>query len=71
MITKWTAREKLRQTEQNQNNIYNEQSNTLTLDNESSAESDEEKIMIPRYNNRSNLCQDIRLPERYDNLYTI
>ena len=70
MVTKWTTREKLRRTEQNQNDIYNEQNNTLILDNESSVVSNEEKIMIPRYNKRYNLRQDIRVPQRYDNVYT-
>ena len=66
MVTKWKTREKLRQTEQNQNDICNGQSNTLILYNESSEESDKEKNTIPRYNNRYNVRQDIRLPQRYD-----
>ena len=70
MVTKWKTREKLRQTEQNQNDIYNGQSNTLILYNESSEESDKEKNTIPRYNNRYNVRQDIRLPQRYDIVYT-
>ena len=70
MVTKLTIRKKFRRTEQNQNNIHNEQSNTLIVDNKSSEESDEEKITIPRYNNRYNLRQDITLPQRYGNAYT-
>ena len=69
-VTKWTTREKLRRTEQNQNDICNEQNSTLILDKESSEESDEEKITIPRCNSRYNLRQDIRLSQRYDNVYT-
>ena len=69
-VTKWTTREKLRRTEQNQNDICNEQNSTLILDKESSEESDEEKITIPRCNDRYNLRQDIRLPQRYGNVYT-
>ena len=52
MVTKWATREKRRWNQQNQNDIYNEQSNTLILDKESSKESDEEKITIPQCNNR-------------------
>ena len=70
MVTKWTTREKLRRTEQNQNDICNEKSNTLMLDKESSEESDEEKIAIPRSNNRYNFLQDVRLPQRYGKVYT-
>ena len=69
-VTKWTTREKLRRTEQNQNDIWIEQNNTSIRDKESSEESDEEKITIPRCNNRYNLRQDIRLPQRYGNVYT-
>ena len=58
------------QTEQNQNDICNQQSNRLILDKESSEESNEEKITIPRWSNRCNLCQDIRFPHRYGNVYT-
>ena len=68
MVTKWTTREKLRQTEQNQNDIYNRQSNTLILYNESSEEIDKEKNTISRYNDRY-VRQDIRLPQRYDIVY--
>ena len=70
MVTKWTTRQKLRQTEQNQNDIYNGQSNTLIPYNENFEESDKEKNTITRYNNRYNVCQDIRLPQRYDIVYT-
>ena len=70
MVTKLTTRKKYRRTEQNQSNIHNEQSNTLIVDNKSSEESEEEKITIPRYNNRHNLRQDIRLSQRYGNAYT-
>ena len=85
MVTEWKTREKLTRTEQSQNDICNEQSNTLILDKESSEESDEEKIAIPkesseesdeekiaipRCNNRYNLRQDIRLPKRYGKVYT-
>ena len=70
MVTKWTTREKLRRTEQNQSDICNEQNNTLMLDKESSEESDEEKIVIPRSNNRYNFRQDTRLPQRYGKVYT-
>ena len=47
MITKWTTREKPRQTEQNQNDVCNEQGNILIQENESLEEGDEEKITIP------------------------
>ena len=57
-------------TEQNQNDICNQESNTLILDKESSEESDEDKITIPRWSNRCNLPHDIRLPHRYGNVYT-
>ena len=69
-VTKWKTREKLRRTEQNQNDIWVEQNNTSIRDKESSEESDEEKITIPRCNNRYNLRQDMRLPQRYGNMYT-
>ena len=54
MVTKWTTRENLRRTEQNQNDICNEQSNTLIPD-KSSEESGEENTTIPRCNNRYNI----------------
>ena len=70
MVTKWRTREKVRGTEENQNDVCNEQSNTLILDNESAEESDEEKITIPRCSNPYNFRQDIRLSQRYGNVYT-
>ena len=70
MVTKFTTRDKLRQNKQNQNDIYNEQSNTLILNNESSGESNKEKITISRSNSRCNLRQDKRLSQRYCNVYT-
>ena len=45
--TRLTTREKVRRTEQKQNDIYNKQNNTLIPENKSSEESDEEKITIP------------------------
>ena len=47
MVTKWPTREKLRQTEQNQNDICNEQNNTSILDKESSEKSDEKRLRFP------------------------
>ena len=70
MVAKWTPRKKLRRTKQKQNDIYSEQSNTLILDKESSEEIKEEKITIPCCNNKYNLRQDIRLLQRYRNVYT-
>ena len=70
LVTEWTTREKLRRTEQNQNDVCNEESNTFTLDKESPEESDEEKIGIPRCNDRYNFRQDINLPQRCDKVYT-
>ena len=69
MVTKWTPRANLRRTEQNQNDICNEQSNTLIPD-KSSEESGEENITIPRCNNRYNILWDIILPQRCGNVYT-
>ena len=40
------------------------------LHKESSEESDEEKTTIPRCNNRYNLRQDTKLPQRYGTEYT-
>ena len=54
MVTKRTARENLRRTEQNQNDICNKKSDTLIPD-KSSEESGEENITIPRCNNRYNI----------------
>ena len=54
MVTKWTTRENLRWTEQNQNDIYNKQSNTLILNYES-----------PRYKSAPKIWQRIYTFSRY------